>query len=121
MDSKTINAETEQELKVVDRGGRKMIVLTGKHGKPALLFYDGKGKIRAWATLTVEGTVDLRAFDENGKVYWQYELGRDEDGSWITDSDHRSKEVEIVQRRKIKQIPIYPEREETQINRESPH
>jgi hypothetical protein len=100
MDSKTINSEKEQELKIVDPAGRKMIVLTAKQGKPALLFYDGKGKIRAWATLTAKGTLDIRAFDESGKVYWEYETDNNEHWIMEADSDHPLGKVEIIRRRK---------------------
>jgi hypothetical protein len=47
-------AVAAQEYVLVDDQGRTLAVLSATQGKPALAFYNGKGEIRAWFTLTAE-------------------------------------------------------------------
>jgi len=65
---KTVSA---QEYVVVDNQGRTLAVLSASQGKPALTFYNGKGEIRAWFTLTAEERPDIRFFDDSGKEVWR--------------------------------------------------
>jgi hypothetical protein len=65
---KTVSA---QEYVVVDDQGRTLAVLSATQGKPALAFYNGKGEIRAWFTLTAEERPDIRFFDDSGKEVWR--------------------------------------------------
>jgi hypothetical protein len=60
---KTVSA---QEYLLVDDQGRMLATLSATQGKPALTFYNGKGEIRAWFTLTAEERPDIRFFDETG-------------------------------------------------------
>jgi hypothetical protein len=71
---KTVSA---QEYLLVDDQGRQLAVLSATQGKPALTFYNGKGEIRAWFTLTSEERPDIRFFDESGKEVWRLD---DSDG-----------------------------------------
>src|SRR5262249_60682741 len=61
-----------QEYVLHDEQGRTLAVLSATQGKPALTFYNGKGEIRAWFTLTVEERPDIRFFDEAGNEVWGY-------------------------------------------------
>jgi hypothetical protein len=61
-----------QQYTLRDKEGRVMAILSGNQGKPVLSFYNGKGKIGAWFTLDAEGKPDIRFYDENGEVSWQY-------------------------------------------------
>jgi hypothetical protein len=70
-------AVSAQEYVLVDDQGRTLAVLSATQGKPALAFYNGKGEIRAWFTLTAEERPDIRFFDHSGKETWR--LG-DSDG-----------------------------------------
>ena len=77
MDSKTmigIEKISTQELEIVDTQGRKLLLLSAKQGKPAIVLYNGRGKIDGWVTGTAEGTLELRTFDETGEVCWQREI-----------------------------------------------
>jgi hypothetical protein len=65
---KTVSA---QEYVLVDDQGRTFAVLSATHGKPVLAFYNGKGEIRAWFTLTAEERPDIRFFDESGNEVWR--------------------------------------------------
>ena len=65
---KTVSA---QEYVLVDDQGRTLAMLSGTHGKPVLAFYNGKGQIRAWFTLTAEERPDIRFFDESGNEVWR--------------------------------------------------
>jgi hypothetical protein len=65
---KTVSA---QEYLLVDDQGRTLAVLSATQGKPALAFYNGKGEIRAWFTLTAEERPDIRFFDDSGKEVWR--------------------------------------------------
>ena len=60
-----------QEYVLVDDRGRTLAVLSAAQGKPALTFYNGKGEIRAWFTLTAEERPDIRLFDGSGKEVWR--------------------------------------------------
>jgi hypothetical protein len=60
-----------QEYVLVDEQGRTFAVLSATQGKPALAFYNGKGEIRAWFTLTAGERPDIRFFDETGKEVWR--------------------------------------------------
>jgi hypothetical protein len=60
-----------QEYLLVDDKGRTLAVLSATQGKPALIFYNGKGEIRAWFTLTAEERPDIRFFDNSGKEVWR--------------------------------------------------
>jgi hypothetical protein len=64
-------AVSAQEYLLVDDQGRTLAVLSATHGKPALTFYNGKGEIRAWFTLTAEERPDVRFFDESGNEVWR--------------------------------------------------
>jgi hypothetical protein len=66
---KTVSA---QEYVLVDDQGRTLAMLSGTHGKPVLAFYNGKGEIRAWFTLTAEEGPDIRFFDESGNEVWRF-------------------------------------------------
>jgi len=61
-----------QEYVLVDDQGRTLATLSATQGKPALAFYNGKGEIRAWFTLTAEERPDIRLFDEAGNEVWRY-------------------------------------------------
>jgi len=61
-----------QEYVLVDYQGRTLATLSATQGKPALAFYNGKGEIRAWFTLTAEERPDIRFFDEAGNEVWRY-------------------------------------------------
>ena len=61
-----------QEYVLVDEHGRTLAALSATQGKPALTFYNGKGEIRAWFTLTAEERPDIRFFDESGNEVWRY-------------------------------------------------
>ena len=65
-------AVSAQEYVLVDDQGRTLAVLSATQGKPALTFYNGKGEIRAWFTLTAEERPDIRFFDEDGNEVWRY-------------------------------------------------
>ena len=60
-----------QEYVLVDGQGRTLAVLSATQGRPALIFYNGKGQIRAWFTLTAEEVPDIRFFDESGSEVWR--------------------------------------------------
>jgi hypothetical protein len=60
-----------QEYVLVDGQGRTLAVLSATQGRPALIFYNGKGQIRAWFTLTAEEGPDIRFFDESGNEVWR--------------------------------------------------
>jgi hypothetical protein len=66
---KTVSA---QEYLLVDDQGTTLAMLSGTHGKPALTFYNGKGEIRAWFTLSAEERPDIRFFDESGNEVWRF-------------------------------------------------
>ena len=66
---KTVGA---QEFTLLDNHGNTLAVLSATHGKPVLAFYNGKGKVRAWFTLTADEKPDIRFLDEAGKVCWRY-------------------------------------------------
>ena len=61
-----------QEYVLHDDQGRTLAVLSATQGKPALTFYNGKGEIRAWFTLTADERPDIRLFDESGSEVWRY-------------------------------------------------
>jgi hypothetical protein len=61
-----------QEYVLVDDQGRQLAVLSATQGKPELAFYNGKGGIRAWFTLTAEEKPDIRFFDESGNEVWRF-------------------------------------------------
>ena len=61
-----------QEYMLHDEQGRTLAVLSATQGKPALAFYNSKGQIRAWFTLTVEERPDIRFFDDSGNEVWRY-------------------------------------------------
>ena len=61
-----------QEYVLHDDQGRTLAVLSATQGKPALTFYNGKGEIRAWFTLTAEEGPDIRFFDDFGNEVWRY-------------------------------------------------
>src|SRR5262244_3252953 len=65
-------AVAAQEYVLVDDQGRTLATLSATQGKPALAFYNGKGEIRAWFTLTAEERPDIRFFDETGNEVWRY-------------------------------------------------
>jgi hypothetical protein len=65
---KTVSA---QEYLLVDDQGRMLATLSATQGKPALTFYNGKGEIRAWFTLSAEERPDIRFFDDSGKEVWR--------------------------------------------------
>ena len=65
-------AVSAQEYVLVDEHGRTLAALNATQGKPALTFYNGKGEIRAWFTLTAEERPDIRFFDEAGNEVWRY-------------------------------------------------
>src|SRR5215472_13739946 len=65
-------AVSAQEYVLVDDQGRTLATLSATQGKPALAFYNGKGEIRAWFTLTAEERPDIRFFDEAGNEVWRY-------------------------------------------------
>jgi hypothetical protein len=64
-------AVAAQEYVLVDDQGRTLAVLSATQGKPALAFYNGKGEIRAWFTLTADERPDIRFFDHSGKEVWR--------------------------------------------------
>jgi hypothetical protein len=64
-------AVSAQEYVLVDDQGRTLAMLSATQGKPALTFYNGKGEIRAWFTLTAEERPDIRFFDDSGKEVWR--------------------------------------------------
>jgi hypothetical protein len=64
-------AVSAQEYLLVDDQGRTLAMLSATQGKPALTFYNGKGKIRAWFTLTAKERPDIRFFDDLGKEVWR--------------------------------------------------
>jgi hypothetical protein len=61
-----------QEFTLLDNHGKTLAVLTATHGKPVLAFYNGKGQVRAWFTLTADEKPDIRFLDDAGKVCWEY-------------------------------------------------
>jgi hypothetical protein len=61
-----------QEYVLVDEHGRTLAALSATKGKPALIFYNGKGRIRAWFTLTADERPDIRFFDESGNEVWRF-------------------------------------------------
>src|SRR5215471_5132011 len=65
-------AVAAQEYVLVDDQGRTLATLSATQGKPALAFYNGKGEIRAWFTLTADERPDIRLFDESGSEVWRY-------------------------------------------------
>src|SRR5262245_9869234 len=65
-------AVAAQEYVLVDDQGRTLATLSATQGRPALTFYNGKGEIRAWFTLTAEERPDIRLFDEDGNEVWRY-------------------------------------------------
>ena len=65
-------AVSAQEYVLVDDQGRTLAVLSATQGKPALSFYNGKGEIRAWFTLTAEERPDIQLFDDSGSEVWRY-------------------------------------------------
>ena len=65
-------AVAAQEYVLVDDQGRTLATLSATQGKPALAFYNGKGEIRAWFTLTAEEGPDIRFFDDSGNEVWRY-------------------------------------------------
>jgi hypothetical protein len=70
---KTVSA---QEYVLVDDQGRTLAVLSATQDKPVLAFYNGKGEIRAYFTLTADERPDIRFFNESGKEVWRL------DGRW---------------------------------------
>ena len=62
-----------QEYVLVDERGRTLAALSATQGKPALTFYNGKGQIRAWFTLTADERPDIRFFDESGNEVWRFD------------------------------------------------
>jgi hypothetical protein len=63
---KVIQAE---RLEVIDRKGRKRIVLGALDifdGTPDICLFDGKGNVRAWLFLTPDGLAELRFFGLDG-------------------------------------------------------
>jgi hypothetical protein len=64
-------AVAAQEYVLVDDQGTQLAVLSATQGKPALIFYNGKGGIRAWFTLTADEKPDVRFFDESGNEVWR--------------------------------------------------
>ena len=75
-DTRTVSefckAVSAQEYVLVDDQGRTLATLSATQGKPALTFYNGKGEIRAWFTLTAEERPDIRLFDDSGNEVWRY-------------------------------------------------
>src|SRR5215813_11531850 len=69
-------AVSAQEYVLVDEHGRTLAALSATQGKPALTFYNGKGEIRAWFTLTAEERPDIRFFDDSGNEIWRYNADR---------------------------------------------
>ena len=65
-------AISAQEYVLVDDHGRRLATLSATQGRPALPFYNGKGEIRAWFTLTAEERPDIRLFDDSGSEVWRY-------------------------------------------------
>ena len=65
---KTVSA---REYLLLDDLGRTLAVLSATQGKPALTFYNGKGEIRAWFTLTADEKPDVRFFDQSGNEIWR--------------------------------------------------
>src|SRR5262245_28062791 len=63
-------AVSAQEYVLVDEHGRTLAAPSATQGKPALTFYNGKGEIRAWFTLTAEERPDIRLFDDDGSEVW---------------------------------------------------
>jgi len=65
---KVIQAE---RLEIIDRKGRKRIVLGALDifdGTPDICFFDGNGNVRAWLFLTPDGLAELRFFGLDGKT-----------------------------------------------------
>src|SRR5262249_5022125 len=75
-DTRTVSefckAVSAQEYVLVDDQGRTLATLSATQGKPALTFYNGKGEIRAWFTLTANEKPDIRFFDDSGNEVWRY-------------------------------------------------
>ena len=65
-------AVSAQEYVLVDDQGRTLAALSATQGKPALTFYNGRGEIRAWFTLSAEERPDIRFFDDSGNEIWRY-------------------------------------------------
>ena len=65
-------AISAQEYVLVDDQGRRLATLSATQGKPALIFHNGKGQIRAWFTLNANEKPDIRFFDETGNEVWRY-------------------------------------------------
>jgi len=66
-----------QEYLLVDEHGRTLAALSATQGKAALIFYNGKGRISAWFTLTADEGPDIRFFDESGNEVWRFSEQRD--------------------------------------------
>jgi hypothetical protein len=87
-----------QEYVLVDDHGRTLAMLSATQGKPALTFYNGKGEIRAWFTLTAEERPDIRFFDETGKEVWRLKdnvVGR---GRATTHREPRRRQARSIRR-----------------------
>jgi len=55
-------------FEVVDKCGRKGVLLAMSNGIPHLLFYDKNRKIRCWLTLDADGSPVLQSFGPDGKT-----------------------------------------------------
>lgn len=53
------------KIQLVDRWGRKIVELGASNGVPYVTRYDGKGRIVSWLTFDVNGTPDIRFFDDD--------------------------------------------------------
>ena len=65
-------AVAAQEFTLLDDWGRTLAILSATQGKPVLAFYNGKGEVKAWFTLTADDEPDIRFFDGSGNVIWRF-------------------------------------------------
>ena len=70
-----------QEYVLVDEHARTLAILSATQGKPALTFYNCKGQLRPWFTVTAEVRPDTRFFDDSGTEICRYNADGGVDGN----------------------------------------